>query len=126
MSLQEELEIARQAHHELEEQKQENLLLKETIDRLRFDLDELRTTHANATNATGVNSNKGSMSRSLANELKAKLEAADEEESDDDEAGGDLSMTSVGTAMDSDEDNEYIETIITAQRRRVSLLSYQY
>ncbi|KAF9260221.1 hypothetical protein L218DRAFT_827851, partial [Marasmius fiardii PR-910] len=33
---------AQTAHASLDEQKQENLILKETIDRLRFDMDELR------------------------------------------------------------------------------------
>ncbi|CCO30786.1 hypothetical protein BN14_04818 [Rhizoctonia solani AG-1 IB] len=41
-TLEVELSVTRHASNELDEQKQENLLLKETIDRLRFDLDALR------------------------------------------------------------------------------------
>jgi len=43
IGLEETLAIADAAHTQLEEQKQENLLLKETIDRMRFDMDELRS-----------------------------------------------------------------------------------
>ena len=40
--LEQELAFAQQAQTSLDEQKQETLMLKETIDRMRFDMDELR------------------------------------------------------------------------------------
>jgi predicted nucleic acid-binding Zn-ribbon protein len=42
------LELAQQAYSSLDDQKAENLLLKETIDRLRFEMDEMRSNAANA------------------------------------------------------------------------------
>lgn len=43
-----ELSVAHQAQHSLEEQKAANLVLKDTIDRLRQDLDEIRNSHASS------------------------------------------------------------------------------
>ena len=42
LHLEADLSIAQQAHEQLDEQKHENMLLKETIDRMRFDMDEMR------------------------------------------------------------------------------------
>ncbi|EDR05833.1 uncharacterized protein LACBIDRAFT_302638 [Laccaria bicolor S238N-H82] len=42
LQLEADLSIAQQAHEQLNEQKHENMLLKETIDRMRFDMDEMR------------------------------------------------------------------------------------
>lgn len=112
-----ELAIARQAQTELEDQKQENLVLKETIDRLRFDLDELRTReHAASGGPSATTSQFGSVSKSLGAELMNRWDAltpdsdatavAEEEEQDED---GD---------EDSDTDGEeMIQTIITRKKR---------
>ncbi|KDQ13555.1 hypothetical protein BOTBODRAFT_175549 [Botryobasidium botryosum FD-172 SS1] len=109
-ALREDLDSARQSARELDEYKQENLLLKETIDRLRFDLDELRASNAGHAAHTGVaNSIHGSMTRSLANELKARLMDAEAEEDADSEGE---------YGEDTDGDEDYMETIITASRRR--------
>lgn len=105
-----ELEVAREAQHNLDSQKQENLLLKETIDRLRFDLDEMRTTAAAASSsrASLPGSNTGTMTRDLAHELQDHLHdvGPNEEGSDNDSEG------------ESTEGEDYVETIIT--RRKVS------
>ena len=42
LQLEADLSIAQQAHEQLDDQKHENMLLKETIDRMRFDMDEMR------------------------------------------------------------------------------------
>ncbi|RXK40938.1 hypothetical protein M231_01786 [Tremella mesenterica] len=102
--LEEDLAIARQAENILETQKQENLQLKETIDRMRFDLDEARTAAANA--GTGSGHSKGltsssghpTLSRNLGDELNRRL--LDAEKARDDEEDG------------------YVETIVTTQRTR--------
>jgi len=52
--LEQDLTFAQQAQASLNEQKQENLMLKETIDRMRFDMDELRA--GLASNAPGDSS----------------------------------------------------------------------
>lgn len=41
LQLEADLSIAQQAHEQLDEQKHENMLLKETIDRMRFDMDDM-------------------------------------------------------------------------------------
>ncbi len=41
-NLEQQLLVTREAESQLDEQKQENLLLKETIDRMKFDMEELR------------------------------------------------------------------------------------
>ncbi|WWC59592.1 uncharacterized protein I303_102149 [Kwoniella dejecticola CBS 10117] len=51
--LETDLSVARQAESHLDVQKQENLALKETIDRMRFDLDEARAQAANAAGTSG-------------------------------------------------------------------------
>jgi hypothetical protein len=107
-ALETELATSRLAQQQLDEQKQENLYLKETIDRLRFELDELRAALAVALgsgpNSAGPASAPGTLSKSLANELKARLDAEQPAESDGAKAGG---------------DDEVMETVITTSRRRV-------
>ena len=67
-----ELNIAQQAQEQLDEQKQENMILKETIDRLRFEIDELRAAAVNGGSVgsqSAAASVKGSVSKSLGAEL---------------------------------------------------------
>ncbi|KAF9519695.1 hypothetical protein BS47DRAFT_1079712 [Hydnum rufescens UP504] len=114
-SLKAELNVAQQAQETLEQQKQANFMLKETIDRLRLDLDEIRTT------TTGPGSSGGSSARStltkvamskkalasLAAELSGNLYDEIDEETTlpdgDQEAGGEAGF----------------ETIITTSRKRI-------
>ena len=110
-----ELAIARLAQTELEDQKQENLVLKETIDRLRFDLDELRTReHAGSGGPSATTSQFGSVSKSLGAELMNRWESM----SQDEEA---TEVAEEGDG-DGDEDSEtdgeeMIQTIITRKTR---------
>lgn len=110
-----ELEVAREAQHNLDSQKQENLLLKETIDRLRFDLDEMRTTAqaASSSRASLPGSNVGTMSRDLAHELQGHLRDVNTED-EETEAGDDSDGQTT-------EGEDYVETIVT--RRKVRMVS---
>lgn len=104
------LAIARQAQAELEDQKQENLVLKETIDRLRFDLDELRTReNAIPGGPSSASSQFGSVSKSLGAELMNRWEALQDEDEDEDETEEERGSGSDGEEM--------IQTIITRKKR---------
>jgi hypothetical protein len=72
--LETELAVAQQASLLLDEQKQETLMLKETIDRMRFEMDELRYNAVNEKGgSSGTTSIVGSVSRSLGAELAGKM-----------------------------------------------------
>ncbi|QRW03838.1 hypothetical protein RhiLY_02837 [Ceratobasidium sp. AG-Ba] len=113
-TLETELAITRQAVNELDEQKQENLLLKETIDRMRFDLDALRA----GMGPSSAQEGQGTLSRSLANEIRAGFERRErerEEAQDEDEVEGVVVEHHDGEGSD----DGYIETTITTSRKRV-------
>ncbi|KAL7419332.1 hypothetical protein Q5752_006170 [Cryptotrichosporon argae] len=97
--LEADLSVAQQAETYLETQKQENLQLKETIDRMKFDLDEAQRVakggHLRA--ATAASSSDGTLSRNLGDEITRRLNAA--------------------ACADSDGES-VIETIVTTQRTR--------
>ncbi|GAA5998226.1 hypothetical protein JCM5350_007943 [Sporobolomyces pararoseus] len=108
--LEQDLEDARKAQDSLDDQKQENLVLKETIDRLRFDLDEMRTASRKSgfLDPSAVASSPGkslqaSITRSLGRELASHLANEEESESEGEETEGD------GDGED--------EIIVTTQRR---------
>ncbi|KAJ7157627.1 hypothetical protein C8R43DRAFT_1065003 [Mycena crocata] len=126
-ALEGELAIAQHAHAQLDEQKQENMLLKETIDRMRFDLDEMRNNSASAAagGSSGASSAPGSVSKSLGAELLGKmgrwggLESEEEEE----EAGEEEEATpgaTLGAEDDDTEGEDVIQTIITRKKRKVA------
>ncbi|TFK27476.1 hypothetical protein FA15DRAFT_723927 [Coprinopsis marcescibilis] len=135
--LEREVEEGTNAFVQLEEQKQENLMLKETIDRLRYDLDELRTTLAASSSATpsGQNSNQNTIAKSLGAELLGKGWISDggngegdldvgglkDEEKDEGLSPGN---TSEDTAVEEEDDTEgeedVIQTIITRKKRKVA------
>jgi len=130
LSLEQELEVAQAAHVQLDEQKQENLLLKETIDRMRWDMDEMRSGLAGGAAATvggGLGSNMGSVSKSLGAELLGKMSPwgaegdRDAEEEEVEETLGNVSLDSLGSmgmSEDGEEDDgEFIQTIITRKKR---------
>lgn len=115
--LEEELSLAQQAHAQLDEQKQENLMLKETIDRMRFDMDEMRNAATNVAAGSGPSSAANTISKSLGAELMGKMGGSWEHEDDDeDEDSGELEMDENEDTADEEED--VIQTIIT--RKRVS------
>ncbi|WVQ69388.1 uncharacterized protein L199_007605 [Kwoniella botswanensis] len=103
--LESDLSVARQAESHLDVQKQENLALKETIDRMRFDLDEARAQAANSAGASGYraqpsgSSGGGTLSRNLGDELSRRLLDAQKLEEESDEG-------------------EVVETVVTTQRTR--------
>lgn len=104
-----ELTTARRAEGYLETQKQENLQLKETIDRMKFDLDEAR---AAATKGIGHvrgptgSSGPATLSRNLGDELHRRLLDAEPREETE--------------GVDEDDAEDYVETVVTTQRTRVS------
>lgn len=67
--LEDELASAQKTQAALDEQKQENMMLKETIDRMRFEMDEMRAATASGLNASGGASAKNTISKSLGAEL---------------------------------------------------------
>ncbi|KAF9001588.1 hypothetical protein BDQ17DRAFT_1391057 [Cyathus striatus] len=112
VQLENELAVAQQAHEQLNEQKQENLLLKETIDRMRFDMDELRNSAAGGlASGSGHASAANTVSKSLGAELLGKMG-----EWEDDEENGESETTAVEEG-DSDEEEDVIQTIITRKKR---------
>lgn len=132
--------MAQGVYAQLDEQKQENLLLKETIDRMRFEMDEMRGSAA-ALGAGGGGGGGGgtsagnTISKSLGAELMGKLkweEEGSEGEEDEDERdrsmetvseGEGSSVTAVEFDDEGDEDEDVIQTIIT-RKKRVSVLSH--
>lgn len=115
--LENDLSIAQQAHTQLDEQKQENLLLKETIDRMRFDMDEMRNSVPSGAFGTtsGQSSAANTISKSLGAELLGKMKGwgmDDEEQIEEGDSGG-SSPTEMG---DDSESEDVIQTIITRKR----------
>ena len=110
--LEADLATARRAESVLETQKQENLQLKETIDRMRFDLDEARATAANSGKSghgragTSASSIGGTLSRNLGDEIGRRLSGAQ-------------SVTE-GREEAEDEEDSFVETVVTTHRTRVS------
>lgn len=136
--LEAELTVAQQAHVQLDEQKQENLLLKETIDRMRFEMDEMRSglnlgLHSGTLGLPG--SSRGTISKSLGDELVGKLKWDDEEASatsceraEEEEEEKEGSSFNSETAVELDDESgeeDVIQTIIT-KRKRVRNAYYLY
>ena len=110
--LESELESARRAESVLETQKQENLLLKETMDRMRFDLDEARAAAANALKVGGHakistgSSGAPTLSRNLGEEINRRL--------------ADAAMSAKAAQEEGEDDGEVIETVVTTRQTKVS------
>ncbi|GAA6053438.1 hypothetical protein JCM3770_005166 [Rhodotorula araucariae] len=109
--LEEDLVVARRAQDTLDDQKQENLLLKETIDKLRFEIEEMhsmgpKSGFLDVGHGAGIASPSktlaDSMSKSLGREIASQMSAQDGESSEGD-----------GTAGEDDVD----DIIITTHRR---------
>lgn len=109
--LEEELIEMRKAEGNLDLQKAENLLLKETIDRLRFELDEI-TNNATSGSLSVPTSHAGTMSKSLGAEIfRTESNIFDLEEGD--------TETAIDEHSDrSGDGEEEIQTIIRRTRRR--------
>ncbi|KAG1750268.1 hypothetical protein EDB19DRAFT_1679420 [Suillus lakei] len=121
--LEEELAIAQQAHAQLDEQKQENLMLKETIDRMRFDMDEMRNAATNAAAGSGHSSAANTMSKSLGAELMGKMGESWDDEDDGVEEEGDSSELELDMGEDTEEEEDVIQTIITRKKRKVGRIN---
>ena len=117
-----ELSSALEAHTHLDEQKQENLLLKETIDRMRFEMDEMRNAaSSNTLLGSGHSSAANSMSKSLGAELAGKMMSWDMDPEGEGDSG-EIMMSPETTVVDEDEteveeDEDVIQTIITKRKR---------
>lgn len=144
--LQEDLSAAQGVYVQLDEQKQENLLLKETIDRMRFEMDEMRANAALGLlplgGANASTSTVNTISKSLGAELMGKMKwdegdeegedgEQDEEEEeveegltlDSEKSEGDDSVTVFEGDEDDEDDEDVIQTIIT-RKKRVSISSF--
>ncbi|KAI0635993.1 hypothetical protein C8Q77DRAFT_1155725 [Trametes polyzona] len=121
-ALESELLIAQQAQVQLDEQKQENMLLKETIDRMRFDMDELRNSASSLEKggSSGTASAHGSVSKSLGAELLSKMK--DGKWDMDDDVEEDQSSLEIEVEGDEDdtESEDVVQTIITRTKRKVA------
>ena len=124
--LEQELAFAQQAQTSLDEQKQENLMLKETIDRMRFDMDELRATlTSNAPGSgSGTSSAPGSVSRSLGAELLSKMKNDSGWIDDEDEADEAATLKELGIENPDEgtDDEDIVQTIITRKKKVHCLL----
>ncbi|CAG7849354.1 SubName: Full=Uncharacterized protein {ECO:0000313/EMBL:CCA78069.1} [Serendipita indica DSM 11827] len=120
--LQIELAKANEVHAEYLQQKQENMVLKETIDRLRYDLDDLRTAHANDS-TKGGSSAPGSamptMSRSLGSELLRRLNPTEETPDEGEESDTTVEETVEEKIENADGEEDVFQTIITRKRKIV-------
>ncbi|KAG6806212.1 hypothetical protein H0H93_003341, partial [Arthromyces matolae] len=116
--------MAQEVHAQLDEQKQENLLLKETIDRMRFEMDEMRLSAAAAAaaNGSGQSSAANSLSKSLGAELAGRMKDW-EMDDDGDETTIEEELLNEEIEVDEGEDTEgedVVETIITRTKRKVA------
>ncbi|KAJ7500240.1 hypothetical protein B0H11DRAFT_2380276 [Mycena galericulata] len=120
-------EIARYAkEHEVKQldgQKQENVLLEETIDRMRFDLDEMRNNSSGAAagGSSGQSSAANTMSKSLGTELLGKMKGGwggmESESEEEEEEPTTSSSTTPGVDDDDAGGEDVIQTIIIRKKR---------
>ncbi|KDQ52645.1 hypothetical protein JAAARDRAFT_183899 [Jaapia argillacea MUCL 33604] len=122
-----ELSIAQQTHAQLEEQKQENMLLKETIDRMRYDMDELRNNASSHVQggSSGAASAQNTISKSLGAELLSKMGGRWSLDDEDEDDHGEEERSSEGTAVEAEDSSEtesedVIQTIITRTKKKVA------
>jgi hypothetical protein len=119
--LEQDLGITQQAQASLDEQKHQNLMLKETIDRMRFDMDELRAGLASNASATGsgTSSAPSSVSKSLGAELLSKLTDSGEwlDNEDEGDSAETLRVLGIEGGADDTEDEDIVETIITRTKK---------
>ena len=121
--LEQDLGLAQQAQTSLDVQKQENLMLKETIDRMRFEMDEFRATLTSNAANSGNSSAPGSVSRSLGAELLNKLKDDGAWMDDEEEADSAATLKELGIENPevNTDDEDIVQTIIT-RKKKVALL----
>lgn len=127
--LEQDLGLAQQAQASLDEQKHQNLMLKETIDRMRFDMDELRAGLASNASAagSGTGSAPTSVSRTLGAELLSKLSDGGGWLDDEDEGDSAETLRALGIEADEDtEDEDVVQTIITRTKKVGPLMMTDY
>ncbi|CCL98646.1 uncharacterized protein FIBRA_00648 [Fibroporia radiculosa] len=118
-----ELAVAQQAQVQLEEQKQENMMLKETIDRMRFDMDEMRNGAASnhlLQGGSGSSSARNSVSKSLGAELLSKMKDGRWGLEDDEEEEEVSDQLEIEGGDEDTEGEDVVETIITRTKRKVA------
>ncbi|GAA5992429.1 hypothetical protein JCM11641_002904 [Rhodosporidiobolus odoratus] len=111
--LEEDLGTARRAQDSLDDQKQENLLLKETIDKLRFEIEEMRSARRKSQFLDGAvapgspaKSLAESLSKSLGREIANQMAAQQDSDSSEDEG-----------EETAGEEDEVDDIIVTTHRR---------
>ena len=108
---------AQQTEAALDQQLQVNMVLKETIDRLRFELDELRTRRAASAGTASIH---GSVSKSLGAELLSKMKDGaweDGQEHEEEEHEVDEPVEEAHADGSDTEGEDVIRTIITRTKR---------
>ena len=113
--LEEELERVHHTQLELDHQKQENLALKETIDRLKYEMEEMRQSTSAGPASIGSFSAKNSISRSLGAELASQMKDINWDAQDDVEEAEEVERE---VLEDEDtEGEEFVQTIITRTKK---------
>jgi hypothetical protein len=115
--LERDLEVLSIAQAQLDEQKQQNLYLKETIDRVRYEMDEMRNAVPGNIAGSGLSSGANTMSKSLGAELMGKMNFdmdADDDLEDGDTAVGDEDKTE---GEGEEEEEDVVQTIIMKRKR---------
>ncbi|THG97523.1 hypothetical protein EW026_g4492 [Hermanssonia centrifuga] len=118
--LEDELTQAQVAQAALDEQKQENMMLKETIDRMRFEMDEMRTAAASGNAGSGTASLRGTASKSLGAELLSKMKDGVWEMEESPEAEQEEEEEEAEEEDTEGEEEDVIQTIITRTKRKVA------
>ena len=126
--LEQDLGIAQQTQASLDEQKHQNLMLKETIDRMRFDMDELRAGLASSAAGSGTNSAPSSVSRSLGAELLSKLtdDGGWLDNEDEGDSAETLRVLGIEGGGDDTEDEDIVQTIITRTKKVGHLMMFNF
>ena len=120
--LERDLEVLSIAQAQLDEQKQQNLFLKETIDRVRYEMDEMRNAAPGNIAGSGLSSAANTISKSLGAELMGKMKF----DMDSDEDEGDTAVEDDKTEGE-EEEEDVVQTIITKRKRvRICLLFLRY
>jgi len=114
--LERELEVLSIAQTHLDEQKQQNLFLKETIDRVRYEMDEMRNAVPANIAGSGQSSAANTISKSLGAELMGKMKF-DMDPDEELEEGDTAVEDEVKTEGEEDEEEDVVQTIITKRTR---------
>jgi hypothetical protein len=111
--LERDLEVLSVAQAQLDEQKQQNLFLKETIDRVRYEMDEMRNAAPGNITGSGLSSAANTMSKSLGAELMGKMKF---DMDTDDLEEGDTAVEDEDKT-EGEEEEDVVQTIITKRKR---------